>query len=155
MLPTLWGTKGRGAEAPGTPPGGREGRDSGRQAAGDPERGPREVPHAQRRGRLSGHLSFPPRARHEEGEHDQVVLEEGQLARRSADDDRVRAPLPEGAEARAAQAGQVGEGDFGPEAGEEEAPRFRGRRGGGENEGRSRFGAGHTRWSGQTTTRTT
>ena len=153
--PDSLGDEGPGDEAPGAPPGGRESDDSDRQPAGDPEHGPREVPRAQRGGRLSGHLPFPPRARHEEGEHDQVVLEEDELAHRSADDDRVRAPLPEGAEARAAQAGQVGEGDVGPEAGEEEAPRLRGRRGGGENEGRSRFGAGHTRWSGQTTTRTT
>ena len=150
--PDLLGDEGRSDEAPGTPPGGRESDGSDRQATADPDQRPREVPHAQRGSRLSRHLSFPPRARHDEGENDQVVLEEDQLARRAADDDRLRASLPKGAEARAAEARQVGEGDLGPEPGKEEASRFRGRRSGGEYEGRSRFGAGHTRWSGQTTT---
>ncbi len=88
--PDSLGDEGPGDEAPGAPPGGREGDDSDREANGDPEHGPHEVPHAQRGGRLPGHLSFPSRARHEEGEHDQVVLEEDELAHRAADDDRVR-----------------------------------------------------------------
>jgi hypothetical protein len=145
----------RGAETSATQPCQGESRGSGEDPPRDPQRGQDEVPQAKGGGLPSDDLSFPASARHEEGEYDQVVLEELELSHRPGHDRKRGTPASQRAETRAAQACQVGEGDAGPEAGEKEASRFRGRRGGGENEGRSRFGAGHTRWSGQTTTPTT
>ena len=72
-------------------------------------------------GRSPGDLPLAPRPWDEKAQHDQVVLEQGQLVRRPGRYDCRRAPAPQPAEARAAQTGEVREGHAGAEARLEEA----------------------------------
>ena len=110
-----------------------------------PKRGPEEIQRAETNRLPVQELSFAPCTWHQEGEGNQVVLEQAQFLGWGGGDDDARPAAPERAEPGSPQAGEVGERRPGAKAREEELPRV-GRGGcGRENEGGRRVEGGHAR----------